>query len=79
MNFDSLNTTGGHIFVCLLIALGGGVLMWMGRSEQAVFGIGIGLLNTGIGVAFRCMGVPTTSSLPPNMPSLPQQSPQSRS
>jgi hypothetical protein len=62
--FDSLNTTGGHIFVCMLIALGGGVLIWMGRTDMAIYTIGVGLVQTGIGVAFRSMGLPSPTVTP---------------
>ena len=64
MSFDSLNTTGGHIFVCLIISAMGGVLMWMGRSEPAAFGVGIGIMQTGLGVAFRSMGMPNVYNPP---------------
>ena len=62
VNFDSLNTTGGHIMVCLVIAIMGAVLMWMGRSETSIFGVGLGLLQTGLGVAFRSMGMPNVAT-----------------
>ena len=57
-NLDSVNTTGGHIIICLVISVMGAVLMWMGRHEPAIFGIAIGILQTGLGVAFRSMGMP---------------------
>jgi hypothetical protein len=57
---SSLNTVGGHIFVCLIIMLMGCGMAYFGRHDPIVLSLGTGLVSTGAGVAFRSMGTPET-------------------